>query len=206
MNRACFELEGNSYTYLTSRETHTLQGKPHLRLFFLPSLFKSIRPCKFDSICTSLAFCQRKKLNSRWIYNLFHSGPVLAKHRMMGSCCWQHGYGLCPQKSNGIATCWQSLDAIKSLGIWVTMGWGTRCSFQVCYNSLRKQQPLWELSVCHSHWSHNHRCLVPSTARAQDHTQPSASWSLSCHNPQFGRAWLPHMPWERLGTSDMHRS
>lgn len=36
MNRACFELEGNSYTYLTSRETHTLQAKPHLRHFPFP--------------------------------------------------------------------------------------------------------------------------------------------------------------------------
>lgn len=41
MNRACFELEGNSYTYLTSRETHTLQGKPHLRIFFSFPLFPS---------------------------------------------------------------------------------------------------------------------------------------------------------------------
>lgn len=120
MNRACFELEGNSYTYLTSRETHTLQGKPHLRLFFLPSLFKSIRPCKFDSVCTSLAFCQRKKFNSRWIYNLFHSGLVLARHRMMASCCLQHGDGLQPLKFSTIATCWQSLDVIKRWGIWVT--------------------------------------------------------------------------------------
>lgn len=41
MNRAGFELKGNSYTYLTSRETHTLQGKPHLRIFFSFPLFSN---------------------------------------------------------------------------------------------------------------------------------------------------------------------
>lgn len=46
---------------------------------------------------------------------------------MMGSCCWQLEDGLQPQKFSGIPTCWQSLDAIKSLGIWVTLLW------KVCY-------------------------------------------------------------------------
>lgn len=60
MNRACFELEGSSYTYLTSRETHTLQGKPHLGLFFLLSFSNQSGPVSL-TLCTPLLLSADKK-------------------------------------------------------------------------------------------------------------------------------------------------
>lgn len=121
MNRACFELEGNSCTYLTSRETHTLQGKPHLRLFPFPLFSNQSGPVSLTLYAPLLLSVKLKKFNSRWIYNLFHSGLVLAKHGMMRSCCWQHEDGLQAQKFNGIE-CWQSLDAIMSLDHFAVKG------------------------------------------------------------------------------------
>lgn len=137
---------GGKFIYIPYQQGNTYftrQTAPK-NFFSFPLFPNQSGPVSLTLYVFLLLSVKEQNFNSRWIHNLFHSGPVLAKYGMIGSCCWQHGDGLWPQKCNEIATCWQNLDAVKSLGIWVSLLWESGSTNQVCCNSLGKQYPLWD--------------------------------------------------------------